>query len=48
MADTDVLSSEPVGSYSFSVPVLDRQPDPDDERWRVHEVTVDVSVVDRV
>ena len=48
VAGTDVLRSEPVGSYTFTVPVLDRQPDPDDERWRVHEVTVDVTVVDRV
>ena len=37
----------PVGSFTFTVPVLDRQPDPDDERWRVHQVTVDVTLVER-
>ena len=47
VAGTHVLRSSPVGSLTFTVPVLDRQPDPDDERWRVHEVTLDVTLVDR-
>lgn len=41
------LRSSDVGSFTFTVPVLDRQPDPADERWRVHRVTIDVMLVQR-
>ena len=35
----------PVGTVTLRIPVLDRQPDPDDERWRIFELPVEVREV---
>lgn len=44
-ADAPAGEGRRVGTVRVRIPVYDRQPDPDDEQWRVFELVVDVSEV---